>query len=86
VNLFRNAIVIILVHENGFDYFDFAHNVIGKGLSLVSLIILVLVAFIQVPELYEDINGLFELPWRKGPKHDYMKFVGRLYGEKAGKE
>jgi archaeosortase A (PGF-CTERM-specific) len=88
VNLFRNAMVIILVHNNGAEYFDFAHNVLGKGMSLAALIILVLVAFIQVPELYEDINGLFELPWRKGPGHDYMRFVGRLYREKntPGKE
>jgi len=82
VNLLRNAIVIVLVHKNGFDYFDFAHNVIGKGMSLAALIILVIMAFMMVPELYEDINGLFELPWRNGPKHDYLKFVGRLYGDK----
>ena len=83
VNIFRNAIVIILVHQNGAGYFDFAHNVLGKSLSLVALILLVLMAFILVPELYEDINGLFELPWRKGPNHDYLRFVGRLYGEKG---
>ena len=88
VNLFRNAIVIILVHNNGLDYFEFAHNVIGKGMSVVALVILIVLAFIWVPEMYEDINGLFELPWRRGPKHDYLKFVGRLYGEKgeSGKE
>ena len=82
VNLLRNAIVMVMVYNNGEDYFDFAHNVIGKGMSLVALIILIIVAFIWVPELYEDINGLFELPWRKGPKHDYLRFVGRLYGDK----
>jgi exosortase/archaeosortase family protein len=82
VNLVRNAIVIILVHNNGADYFDFAHNYIGKTLSLVVLIILIIMAFIIVPELYEDINGLFELPWRRGPKHNYLRFVGRLYGDK----
>ncbi len=88
VNLFRNAIVIILVYNNGVEIFDFAHNVLGKGLSLVALVMLIIVAFIQVPELYEDINGLFELPWRKGPKHDYLRFVGRLYEgkEESGKE
>ena len=88
VNLFRNAIVIILVHNNGLEYFEFAHNVIGKGMSVVALVILIILAFVWVPELYEDINGLFELPWRNGPKHDYLKFVGRLYGdkEKSGKE
>ena len=80
VNLARNAMVIIMVH-NGTD-FDFAHNIIGKTLSLVVLIILILAAFKIVPELYEDINGMFELPWRKGPKHDYLRFVGRIYKEK----
>jgi archaeosortase A (PGF-CTERM-specific) len=89
VNLIRNAMVIILVHKNGVEAFDFAHNILGKGLSLVALILLIIAAFITVPELYEDINGMFELPWRKGPKHDYLRFVGRLYQEKedgAGKE
>lgn len=86
VNLFRNAIVIILVYNNGAGYFDFAHNVIGKGMSLVALILLIVLAFIWVPELYEDINGLFELPWRHGPNHDYLKFVGRLYGDKEKKK
>ena len=28
------------------------------------------------------INGLFELPWRKRPRHDYQKFVGRLSRKK----
>ncbi|MBA3045725.1 MAG: archaeosortase A [Candidatus Thermoplasmatota archaeon] len=81
VNLFRNAMVIILVHNQGVDIFDFAHNILGKGLSVVALVLLIIVAFINVPELYEDINGLFELPWRRGPKHDYLRFVGRLYRE-----
>ena len=85
VNLFRNAIVIIMVYEQGEGVFDFAHNVLGKGLSLIALILLIIVAFVNVPELYEDINGLFELPWRKGPKHDYLRFVGRLYTEKEEK-
>ena len=89
VNLLRNAMVIILVHKRGVEIFDFAHNILGKGLSLTALVLLIIVAFINVPELYQDINGLFELPWRKGPKHDYLTFVGRLYGEKdemSGKE
>ena len=78
-NLVRNAIVIIAVEHNGPEYFEFAHNVIGKGLSLVILVVLIIIAFIYVPGLYEDINGMFELPWRNKPGHDYMKHVGRLY-------
>ncbi len=76
-----------MVHKDGMEVFDFAHNTIGKGMSLVALILLIIMAFIRIPEMYEDINGLFELPWRRGPKHDYLKFVGRLYGDKyTGKE
>ena len=89
VNLARNAIVMILTYDRGPGYFEFAHNYIGKTLSLVTLIILIIFGFWLVPELYEDINGLFELPWRKGPGHDYKQFVGRLYREKdseTGKE
>ena len=78
-NLIRNAAVIIMVEVNGPDYFEFAHNTIGKTLSLVVLIVLILIAFWKVPGLYEDINGMFELPWRKKPGHDYMHNIGRLY-------
>ena len=85
-NLVRNALVIILVAQNGTDYFDFAHNVIGKGLSLAVLIILIIIAFWIVPELYEDINGLFELPWRRKPGHDYLRFVGRIYQKENEEE
>ncbi|MBI5000177.1 MAG: archaeosortase A [Euryarchaeota archaeon] len=73
VNLFRNFIVIWLVHVNGPEYFEFAHNVIGKGLSLGALVGLTLFAFWLIPELYEDINGLFVLPWRRKPGHDYLE-------------
>lgn len=78
-NVIRNAIVIIMVEKNGPAYFEFAHNIIGKTLSLTVLIILILVAFWRVPGLYEDINGMFELPWRNRPGHDYMSNIGRLY-------
>ena len=86
VNIFSNAMVIVMVYDNGADYFEFAHNVVGKGMSLVALIILIILAFMWVPELYEDMNGLFELPWRRGPNHDYLRFVGRLYGDKEPPE
>ncbi len=84
-NLVRNALVMILVADNGNDYFEFAHNYIGKTMSLIVLIVLILIAFWKVPELYEDINGLFDLPWRNKPKHDYLQFVGRLYDKKDEK-
>jgi archaeosortase A (PGF-CTERM-specific) len=85
VNLARNALVMALTRDNGLDYFDFAHNVIGKTMSLVALVVLVLYAFWRIPELYEDINGAFDLFWRKGPKHDYISNVGRVFELAAGK-
>ena len=78
INLIRNAVVIYLVGIAHWD-FDFAHNYIGKSISLAALIILVLLAFHILPELYENLNGLFDLPWRRTPNHDYKKYVGRLY-------
>jgi hypothetical protein len=45
--------------------------------------VLMLVAFWMLPELYLNINGLFELPWRKGPGHDWRANVGRLLGRVA---
>ncbi|MEW5937202.1 MAG: archaeosortase A [Candidatus Thermoplasmatota archaeon] len=77
-NILRNALVIWLVHVNGPGYFDVAHHLIGKGLSLGVLVVLVLAAFRLLPELYEDINGLFDLFWRKGPGHDYLGSIGRV--------
>ncbi len=85
-NLIRNALVMILVANNGNDYFEFAHNYIGKTMSLVVLIVLILIAFWKVPELYEDINGMFDLPWRKKAGHNYLEFVGRLYDKKEDDE
>jgi archaeosortase A (PGF-CTERM-specific) len=77
VNLLRNATVIYLVSGLGWD-FDFAHAYIGKTISLVTLFVLLLVVFVILPELYDNINGIFELPWRRAPNHDHKKYIGRL--------
>src|SRR3990170_4313871 len=77
----RNVVVIYFYNEAG-DAWEFVHNAYGKGLSFLVLIVLMLVAFWLLPELYLNINGLFELPWRKRPGHDYRRFVGRLSKKK----
>jgi archaeosortase A (PGF-CTERM-specific) len=77
VNLVRNAIIIHFYSSAGWD-FDFLHGTIGKGISLFTLFILILVVFLILPELYDNINGIFELPWRKGPGHDHKKHIGRV--------
>jgi len=81
MNLVRNVVVIHFYV--GGDEWEFVHNGYGKGLSFLVLMVLMLVAFWLLPELYLNINGLFELPWRKKPGHDYRKHVGRLIGKLA---
>jgi exosortase/archaeosortase family protein len=78
LNLVRNAGVIFLYNEHTFDAtarswgmsgFDFAHVVLGKGLSFVALIGIAFVLFRTCPELLDNINGLMDLPRRgKGGK------------------
>jgi len=67
----------------GGDAWEFVHNGVGKGLSFLVLVVLMLVAFWLLPELYLNINGVFELPWRKRPGHDHRKHVGRILGRLA---
>lgn len=82
VNLSRNALVIYLCDVQGMS-FNLAHGVIGKSISLITLVILVVVAFILLPSLYENIVGILDLPWRKGPKHQYED---RVFGTTFTKE
>ena len=52
--------------------FAFMHHVVGKIGSLVVLIILAFFAFTVLPELYDNIMGLLDLPKRKGPLETYL--------------
>jgi archaeosortase A (PGF-CTERM-specific) len=63
LNLVRNAGVIYLTYYRITD-FETAHNEIGKGGSLIALIILLFITFKIMPELYDDIASLAELPKR----------------------
>ncbi|HEV8595236.1 MAG TPA: archaeosortase A [Thermoplasmata archaeon] len=82
MNVVRNVVVIYFFNEAG-ENWEFVHNGYGKGLSFLVLMVLMLVAFWLLPELYLNLNGVFELPWRKRPGHDYKKHVGRLLGKIA---
>ena len=79
-NLMRNVIVFLMVDANGISSFEFAHNVVGKGLSIAVLLILTLYTFKKIPQMYDDINGLFDLPWRRGPGHDYVAHFDGMLG------
>jgi archaeosortase A (PGF-CTERM-specific) len=78
LNLIRNAGVVIMV-GSGMVSFDIAHNVIGKVGSLVALILLLLLTFKIVPELYDEILGILDLPKRQGPLE---RLFTRLLGQK----
>jgi archaeosortase A (PGF-CTERM-specific) len=78
LNLVRNAGVVFMV-GSGMVSFDLAHNVIAKAGSLLALILLLFITFKIVPELYDEIVGIIDLPKRKGPVE---LFLGRLLGKK----
>src|SRR2546426_2187304 len=83
MNLVRNVVIIYFFGIRG-DPFELVHNWYGKTLSLAVLLVLVFVAFKLLPELYLNINGLFDLPWRRTLRHDYKAWVGRLSRKKKG--
>jgi len=78
LNLIRNASVIFLVGGN-ITSFEIAHNVIFKILALIALVILLFINFKLVPELYDEIVGIIDLPKRRGPVE---LVIGRLVGKK----
>ena len=73
LNLIRNAVVIYLTGENGPDFFNTAHNVIGKGGSLIALVILLFIVIKIVPEVFDEIICLTDLYKRNGPLEQSFK-------------
>lgn len=77
LNLIRNALVAYLVKDDP-DFFFMAHNVIGKGGSLIVLVILLFIVIKIVPEVFDEIADLTDLPKRKGPVENFFaKFLGK---------
>jgi len=77
LNLIRNASVAYLVKDNP-DFFFMAHNVIGKGGSLIALVILLLIVIKVLPELFDEIIHLIDLYKRDGPvERFFSKYFGR---------
>ncbi len=73
-NLFRNVAVIAATFTGTLSFYD-AHNIYAKILSLVMMIFLTWLLFELLPELQEDVMGLFDLT--KRVKKGMMK-DGRL--------
>jgi len=74
LNLIRNVGVVYGVEQLGID-FGIMHNVIGKIGSLIALIILAFIVFDLLPELYDNIMDLFDLPKRNGPIERMFKMM-----------
>ena len=78
LNLVRNAMILYLVAVNGNEFFPMAHNVIGKGGSLIALVILLFIVIKMVPEVFDEINGIINLPKRNGPIEQFInKYIWR---------
>jgi len=72
LNLVRNALVAYLM-GNDITSFYMAHNVIGKGGSLIALVILLFIVIRIVPELFDEIICLTDLYKRNGPIENFVK-------------
>jgi archaeosortase A (PGF-CTERM-specific) len=72
LNLFRNAGIvygykILGLTCCGVDSFEFMHSWVGKGGSLLALVLIALAVFKTLPELHQNILDLFDLPKRRKP-------------------
>lgn len=76
MNLVRNVVVIHLYDSN--VSFELAHGFVGKMISLLTLVGLVILLFEILPQFYDNIMGSFDLLWRKGPKHEPKDIYERL--------
>ena len=81
LNLIRNAGITYLLGANITDFYT-AHNIIGKGGSLLALIILLFIVVKIVPEVFDEIISLTNLPKREGPIEKQFK---KIFGVKKTK-
>jgi len=72
LNLIRNALIVYLVKDDP-GLFFMAHNVIGKGGSLLALVILLFIVIKILPEVFDEILDLTDLPKGNGPLENFIK-------------
>jgi len=77
LNLVRNAFVIYLTGEYGPEFFGTAHNVIGKGGSLIALVVLLFIVIKIIPEVFDEIICLTDIYKRKGPLEQFLNINWR---------
>ncbi len=73
LNLIRNAGITYLVGIYGDDFFSIAHNYIGKGGSLIALIVLLFIVAKIIPEIFDEILSLIDLPKQQGPIESFIQ-------------
>ena len=66
LNLIRTSLVVYLAGDNICSV-EFAHNILGKAGSLIALVVFAFIIFKIIPELYDEIICIIDLPKRKGP-------------------
>lgn len=66
LNLFRNAGIVYGYKVLGID-FEIMHSYVGKGGSLLALIIIALALFRVMPELHDNVLGILDLWKRRRP-------------------
>jgi archaeosortase A (PGF-CTERM-specific) len=66
LNLIRNAMIAYFISNDITDFY-MAHNIIGKGGSLIALMILLFLVSKGIPEIFDEIIALTDLPKRNGP-------------------
>ena len=81
LNLIRNALISYLLAED-ITSFYIAHNIMGKGGSLIALIILLFIVIKVVPEVFDEILCLSDLYKRNGPLE---KIISKLFPRKKVK-
>ena len=73
LNLVRNAVVVYLTGIYGHDFFSIAHNYIGKIGSLLALVVLLYIVIKFIPEVFDEILCLTDLPKKGGPIEYFIK-------------
>ncbi len=77
LNMVRNAGIAYLLAEDVTSFYV-AHNILGKGGSLLALIVLLFVVIKVIPEVFDEILALTDLSKRNGPLEKWMKkIIGR---------
>jgi archaeosortase A len=93
LNLLRNTGIIIMWADrwlernfafvNSSDFaFSIAHNWIGKGGSLIALVLIALIVFRILPETLRALIGVLDLPRRRGPLEQQYRAIRGLKDDK----